>query len=159
VARKRIPAEEAAARKARIVEMRRARRPFDQIGAEFGITGQRAHQIYWEAINERPAQEVAEHRAEELELYDLATRRLMAIAMSSNPNLSARTQVEAWNAIRGYSEARRRLLGLDAPTKSSVNIVTRDAWTAEMEAMAAELAENDDTAPAEDDDAPAALEP
>lgn len=117
----RLTGEAAAARKARIVEMRRTWRPFDQIGAEFGITGARAHQIYWEAVNERPTQQVEEHRAEQLELYDLATRRLMAIAMSTNPKMSARTQVEAWNAIRGFSEARRRLLGLDAPAQVQVN--------------------------------------
>lgn len=115
----RLSKEEVHARRAKIVEMRRARRTWDDIGRELDITPQRAHAIYKQALNERPFAQVDEHRQEELELLDLATRRLMVIAV--NPKVSDRTQVEAWNAVRGYSDSRRKLLGLDAPQQINVN--------------------------------------
>lgn len=134
----RLTKEEVYARRARIVEMRRARRTWDDIGRELDVTAQRAHTLYKQALNERPFAQVDEHRAEELELLDLATRRLMVIAV--NPAVTPRTQVEAWNAVRGFSDSRRKLLGLDAPTQ--VNVTTQSdsdfdrAYADLLEAMA-----------------------
>jgi hypothetical protein len=48
-------------------------------------------------------------------------------------------RVEAWNSIRGWSEYRSKLYGLFAPSKSSVEVLTKDAFTAELERMAAQL--------------------
>lgn len=125
--------EEAAIRKARIVELRRQRRPWDAIGAEFDISAPRAYRIYREALAERPVAQVDEHRAEETELVDLAVRRLMGIAV--NPQVSPRTQVEAWNAVRGFAERKAKLLGLDAP----MTVVTLDALDTEIARLTAEL--------------------
>lgn len=113
--------EERADRKARIVELRRQRRYWDTIGAEFDISAQRAHAIYKEALAERPAMQVDEHRAEEIEMIDLAVRRLMTIAVSTDPAVSPRTKVEAWSSLRSWAEWKGKLLGLPAPQQVQVN--------------------------------------
>lgn len=119
---------EAAERKARIVELRRQRRQWDAIGAEFDISAQRAYQLYQQALTERPNLQVDEHRAEETELIDLAVRRLMAIAVDGS--VSPRTKVEAWGTIRSWCERKAKLLGLDAPTVHQH--LTMDAIDAEI---------------------------
>jgi hypothetical protein len=129
-----------AARRVEVIKMRRARLTFAQIGDRLGITQQRAGQLYRDALADVPAQQVDEHRAEELELIDLAVNRLMSIA--ADPETSPRTRVEAWSAIRGWSERKSKLLGLDSPSKHEV--ITLDAINAEIEKLAAELAAGSD---------------
>jgi hypothetical protein len=129
-----------AARRVEVIKMRRARLTFAQIGDRLGISQQRAGQIYRAALSDIPAQQVDEHRAEELELIDLAVNRLMSIA--ADPETSPRTRVEAWSAIRGWSERKSKLLGLDSPSKHEV--ITLDAINAEIEKLAAELAAGSD---------------
>jgi hypothetical protein len=69
--------------------------------------------------------------------------------LDPTPNLNAAARIES-------IEARiAKLLGLDAPTKHSVDVVTRDAFAEEMERMAAEL---EDRAPYSDDEAAASAE-
>lgn len=143
--------EEVAYRRGRVVDLRRQRLSWDQIGAELGVTKQRAHQIYQAALNEYPVSKLGEHRQEEAELIDRAVRELLAIASAPTDSVdqatgkavSARTRVEAWQAIRGWSEHRAKLFGLLAPTKSQVDVVTHDSLTREMERLAAELGEQD----------------
>ena len=141
-----------AARRARVVELRRQRLTWDQIGHDIGVSKQRAHKIYQEALAEYPASQLAEHRHEELELIDQAIRDLLAIAQDdretetekgTRPVTSPRTRVEAWSAIRGWSQHRAALLGLNAPTRSTVDVVTHDSLAEEMQRLAAELGEND----------------
>ena len=64
-------------------------------------------------------------------------RELLRIA--KDPDVSPRIRVEAWNSIRGWSEHRSKLYGLFAPTKSAVEAISKDAFTADLERMAAEL--------------------
>jgi Homeodomain-like domain-containing protein len=126
-----------AGRRARVVELRRDRWTWDAIGDDLGVSRQRVRQIYDEALNEVTAAQVTEHRHEEGELVDRAVRELLCIA--EDPDVSPRTRVEAWNSIRGWSEYRSKLYGLFAPSKSSVEVLTKDAFTADMERMAVEL--------------------
>lgn len=136
-------------RRARVVQLRRERRTWDAIGADIGVSKQRAHKIYQEALAEYPISALGEHRAEEGELIDQAIRDLLAIAADdreyenadgvSKPVVSPRTRVEAWSAIRGWSEHRARLYGLNAPTRTQVDVVTRDSLATELERLAAEL--------------------
>lgn len=53
----------------------------------------------------------------------------------------------AMAAVR-LSESRRKLLGLDAPAMSRVQVITADLVDAELAKLAAELAANDDHAAA-----------
>jgi hypothetical protein len=126
-----------AERRAQVVAMRRRRATFDDIGRALGISKQRAHQLYEQAITEIPAQQVDEHRAEELTLIDDAIRNLMVLAR--DPDTSSRTKVEAWNAIRGWAERKARLLGLDAPRRQAIEVITTDMIEEEIARLEAKL--------------------
>lgn len=54
---------EVAQRRAQIIDMHHAGHTFQQIGDRFGISRQRAHEIYWDAIDAIPAKAVGSHRA------------------------------------------------------------------------------------------------
>lgn len=99
-------------RREQIVQMRRARLSFAEIGRRLGITGQRAGQLYRSALAEVPRQAVEEHRIEEAELVDTAVNKLMALA--ADATVTPRTRVEAWVAIRGWADRKAKLLALDA---------------------------------------------
>lgn len=145
--------EQSAQRRARIIEYRAERLTWRDIGAREGISAPRAHRIYNDALAEYPVAALAEHRHEEGELIDRAVRDLLAIAGDDStyvdgkgnerPTTSARTRVEAWSAIRGWSEHRARLFGLNAPSRSTVDVVTHDGLAEEMARLAAELGQND----------------
>lgn len=121
-------------RKAAIVAARRAREPWDAIGAVHDITPQRAHQIYKAALDEFPAVQVAEHREEEVGLADQAISRLMGIA--EDPDVSARTRIEAWVATRGWCEHKAKLLALYAPQRREITVLTEDAVDAALRKVA-----------------------
>ncbi|MGH3408116.1 MAG: sigma factor-like helix-turn-helix DNA-binding protein [Streptosporangiaceae bacterium] len=129
---------EQAERLRQIVQMRRAHFGQDQIAAKLGISQQRVSQLYKQALTEVPAQDIEEHRAEELILIDDAIRNLLRIAMDLST--SPRTRVEAWNAIRGWSDRKARLLGLDAPARSRVEVITEDVIDAEIRRLETEIA-------------------
>lgn len=128
---------ESAARRARVVEMRRDRATFDVIAAEMGVSKQRAHALYVEALHEVPAARVEQHRAEELDLIDRATRELLTLA--TDGDVSPRTRVEAYNAVRGWAERKARLLGLDAPAQVRAQVITDDMVDAAIEDLTREL--------------------
>src|SRR6476659_5227234 len=123
-----------AERRARVVELRRERKSFAEIGAALGVSVQRAHTIYREALAAIPAQHVEEHRAEELALIDDAINDLLDLARDHS---MPRTAVEAWTSIRGWAERKAKLLGLDAPTQV---VLTMDTIEAEIRRLEAELA-------------------
>lgn len=129
---------DAAERRAEVVKLRRQRLTFDAIGKQLGITAQRAFQIYRAALAAVPAQQVDEHRAEELGLIDDAIRDLLDIALDHD---RPRTAVEAWGQIRGWAERKAKLLGLDAPTRHEV--VTLDVIDAEIARLTAELGKSE----------------
>jgi hypothetical protein len=114
---------------------------FAEIGKQLGITGQRAGQLYRQALAQIPRLAVDEHRVEELELVDLAIRRLMAIAVAVGESTTPRTRVEAWTSIRGWAERKAKLIGLDAPSKHEV--ISLDAIDAEIAKLQAALASGD----------------
>lgn len=142
---------EQAERLREIVRMPRARFTEDQIGQRLGISQPRVSQLYKQALAEIPAHDVEEHRAEEVGLIDDAIRSLMRIALEAG---HPRTSVEAWNAIRGWAERKARLLGLDAPTRRAVEVITTDQIDAEIARLEAEIAARERLA--DQDDRPAA---
>ena len=139
MARPRSP--ETAALSKRVVELRRQRWSFAAIGDEVGCSAPHAHRTYYAALAAIPATEVTAARDEETQLIDDAVRDLMGIAFDGE--VSPRTRVEAWSSVRGWSEHRARVLGLNAPTKVAVNHTAESdfdrAWadlTAAMEERA-----------------------
>lgn len=135
----RLDPEQTLKRKAAIVAARRAREPFDSIAATWGISAPRAHQIYWEAMREIPNQQVAEHREEQRDLADKAINALLAIA--EDPDVSARTRVEAWSAIRGWCEHQAKLLALYAPVRKEITVLTEDTVDSAIRELEKEHAE------------------
>lgn len=126
----------AAERRLRVVQLRQARLSFVEIGRQLDITGQRAGQLYKEALAQIPRMAVEEHRVEELELIDLATRRLMAIAIAATTD--QKTKVAAWAVICKWAEQKAKLLGLNAPSRHEV--ITIDAIDAEIAQLETALA-------------------
>lgn len=139
---------EQAERLREIVRMRRARFTEDQIAQRLGISQPRVSQLYKQALAEIPAHDVEEHRTEELGLIDDAIRSLMRIALEAG---HPRTSVEAWNAIRGWAERKAKLLGLDAPTRSTVQVITADQIDAEIARLEAEIAAQEKSLADQDD--------
>jgi hypothetical protein len=125
---------EAAEKTAKIVELRRQRISFDEIGPIVGLAPRVCRRRYNRALAEIPAQHVDEHRAEELMLIDDAIADLMILARDAK--ISARSRIEAWSTIRGWAERKAKLLGLDAPTQ----VVTIDKVDQEIAALQRELA-------------------
>lgn len=125
-----------AERLAQVVALRRRRLTQDEIARRMGISQQRVSQLYRQALAEIPASQIEEHRAEELMLIDDAIADLMPIARDHDRPRSA---VEAWNAIRGWAERKARLLGLDAPTRNAIEVITSDMVDAEIARLEAEL--------------------
>ena len=128
---------ETAERMAEIVRLRRARVPQAEIARQLGISQQRVSQLYQRALREIPAGNLAEYRAEELDLIDTATRGLLRLA--HDPAVSPRTRVEAWSVLRGWADRRARLLGLDAPAQARVQVITEDMVDAEIARLTAEI--------------------
>lgn len=128
----------AAERRAEVVALRRRRATFDDIGRMLGISRQRAHQLYQQALRDIPALAVAEHLAEELTLIDDACRGLMLIA--ADRNVSPRTRIEAWAVLCRWAERKARLLGLDAPVKARIEVLDDQAVEEMNRQLEAELA-------------------
>lgn len=135
------PRMTAAQREALIVDRRADRVSFRTIAAEVGLSHQRVYQIWSAAARKLPVARLEEHRREETELADQMICELLSIAR--NVQAGARTRVEAYSAIRGWSERKAKLLGLDAPNQQKVTILTEDVvdraiaeLTAQMDAQA-----------------------
>ena len=83
--RRRLTREQAE-RRARVVELRRSRMTFDEVGHQVGLSSQRAGRIFHDALAALPRYGVDELRAEETELIDRTVNSLRGIAADSNPH-------------------------------------------------------------------------
>lgn len=133
-------------REALIFKRREERVSFTAIAAELGISHQRVHQIFNAARDRIPAGRLADLRAEESELADRAIANLLEIAendtinpRTGHPMVSPHARVEAWNAIRGFSESKRRLFGADAPLRKEITVLTDDVVDAAIKKLTDEM--------------------
>lgn len=136
---RRMSAAERDAQQAQVVELRRARVSFAQIGKQLkpAVSAQRAHQIYEAALLRNPltATQVDEYRVEALELADLAVRQLMTLAVAAATTVEER--IKAWVAIRGWEEHKAKTTGSYAPVRTEV--ITIDVIDRHIAALEAEL--------------------
>jgi hypothetical protein len=132
MARRRVSSQ-TAARRARAVELRDRRWTWAAIGEDLGVSLQRAHQLYREALDDVPVMHVDEHRRSELDLIDTACRELMDIAAA--PYASSKDRIRAWATLRMWADRKARLLGLDAPQR----ILTMDQLDDEIERLTREM--------------------
>lgn len=133
-------------RRARVIEARRQHMTYAEIGQELGVSMQRAHEIYFEALDAIPAQQVELHRAEATELAHAAIDDLRLIARDHK---QPRTSVEAWGQIRGWAEHLARIQGTNASTKVEATVTEATQQTAELQALlqeAQEIADAEDAA-------------
>lgn len=111
--------EATARRRARVIEARRQHLTYAEIGTELGVSMQRAHEIYLEALREIPAEQVELHRAEASQLAYAAIDDLLTIAREHK---APRVSVEAWGQIRGWAERLARVLNTDMPLKVDATV-------------------------------------
>lgn len=110
---------------------------FVEIGRMLGgLSPQRAHQLYQRALATLPAPGINQHRATQQELIRTGIRELLTIAR--RPNGSDRTKVEAWSGIGKLMEREAKLLGLDAPMRKEITVLTEDAVDNAMRKLAEE---------------------
>lgn len=113
------------AQKSAYVVARRADRiPMRVIAEELGVSTPRIAQIFKRAVDRVPADQVDLMRRQEGELADRAISNLLEIA--ENIKISPRTRVEAWSAIRSWSESKRKIFGVDSPVRREITIVTEE---------------------------------
>lgn len=115
---------EYAEREARIIELRKSRVSFRDIGNELGISHARAYQIYKNVLDRIPATQLAALRLESNELIERGITNLLEIAESTS--VSPRTRVEAWNGVLKFCESQRKLYGVDAPQRKEIAVLTED---------------------------------
>ncbi len=140
-------------RRARVLAMRIEQRPYAQIAAELGITGEVARKDYERAVDARRAAldatrdaavaiETAKLDAIEQAAWAVLRREHIVVQhgkvvyLKRKPMLDDAPVLQAIDRLLKVAERRARLRGLDAPTKVEVD----DARRAQIEAYAAELA-------------------
>ena len=120
---------------------------YRQIAAAQGVSVSTAHERVRRALAAVPVEAVAELRKVELARLDMLTERAFAELERKHPTISGGRRFDdvedsgpvfqAIDKIRLLSESRRRLLGLDAPSRVSMTV--SDEMSAEIERLAAEL--------------------
>jgi hypothetical protein len=124
---------ESAHRRAQVLTARLAGATFEQIGRSLGITRQRAHQLYLDAMRQT-VQEPAE------QLRELEAARLDHLQARLTPLLGQPGQViPAALALLKVQESRRRLFGLDAPARVTAAVTLRDVSVDDIDEELARL--------------------
>lgn len=133
-----VPADADFERRAEIVDLYRQGHTFTAIGKKFDISRQRAHQLYWQAMDSVVAESVTAHRAamvEELaevirvanqvmhaDHYAHSNGRVVTNPDSSLPLLDDGPKLDAARTIVAAHARLARLLGADAATKVEGNV-------------------------------------
>lgn len=124
---------------------------YRDIAVEQGVSVSTAHDRVKRAMAAVPVEAVTELRRVELERLDMLTERAFREMEKTHPFVSNGRRFDdledsgpvftAIDRIRQLSESRRKLLGLDAPSKVAVTV--SDEVSAEIERLAAELGVDD----------------
>lgn len=147
-------------RDAQFLELRRRGLTYRQIAAQQGVKSQKtAYEAVQRALADAIQEPAAEVRQIELDRLDEYMRH--ALRVLATPHLVVSQGVVAEHPVTGepladdqpvlqaldrllkISERRARLLGLDAPARSRVEVITEDAVDAEIKRLAEEVAEHD----------------
>lgn len=123
-------------REAKVLELRKACKPFHEIATELGYAdasgAKRAYDRAMLATIQEPAEAI---RKIELERLDSLMAGLWPNAMKGD--------VQAVDRCLSIMNRRAKMLGLDAPTRQTVTVVTRDAVESAIAELEAQLADND----------------
>jgi hypothetical protein len=125
------------AREKRALELRIGRMPFAAIAEEIGYAdASGAYKAVQRALRRTLQEPAAELRRVELESLDQLYRAALIVALQPGDR-----QLEAQRNCLKIMERRARLLGLDAPQRKIVDVISRDAFEELRSEMEAELAE------------------
>lgn len=111
--RRRQQTPQSAERTAAIVYLRGLDQPFSRIGEQFGISGERARQIYGQALDRTISDAVNDVRAQLSDLADSALAELLAIA--ADKTATRRSRIDALTSARGWANELARLHGAYRP--------------------------------------------
>jgi imidazole glycerol phosphate synthase subunit HisF len=132
-----LDGDEPSVRRARVVRLRRAGKTFEDIGTELGVSRQRAHQLYWEAMDAVVDREVTARRTEMAEQLDEVVRvasQVMAadhIAHSNgrvvtdaagNTVLDDGPKLDAGRTITAALARLSKMIGADAATQVAQDV-------------------------------------
>lgn len=129
------PLEPAQVRRAQVVDMHRRGLTFEAIGQQMGFSRQRAHEIYWKAMNSVQAQAVNAYRAqmvEELaEIVRVANQVLHTdhfahsngriVELEGQPIIDDGPKLDAARTIIAAQARLSKVLGSDEPTRVESN--------------------------------------
>jgi hypothetical protein len=124
---------------------------YPQIAERMGCAWSTAYARVARALAAVPVEAVGELRAIECQRLDAVIARLWDVVHADHPYISqgrifegvqdAGPVISALSGIIKASESKRKLLGLDAPARQVVTVVTEDAVDAELRRLEAELAQ------------------
>jgi hypothetical protein len=142
---KRTPSEkeDAARRDQRIMQMRREGCTFQAIGDELGCTRQYVHERYTALLKEVAGHEVAEYRREQEERLDGLLRKAhevlerrhitvsngQIVRLDGHPLEDDGPVLSAIDTILKIEARRAKLLGMDAPAKTDLNVNANVQYT------------------------------
>lgn len=149
---------ERAERDAQILELKRQDLTFAEIAEELGISKTAAFNAFHRALPRIPEPAAAAYRTEHLARLELARQAVLEVLTNRHLTVSNGQVIRvdgktleddgpvlaAVDRLLRIDEREAKLLGLDAPTKSRVEVVTDDiaqALVAQLEAELARLAE------------------
>ena len=134
----------------RAAHLRAQGRTYPQIAAELGCAVSTAYTGVQRALASVPVEAVGELRRVECDRLDAVIARLWDVVAAEHPFISngrrfddvqdAGPVISALAGIVRASESKRKLLGLDAPARQMVTVVTEDAVDAELRRLESELA-------------------
>jgi predicted DNA-binding protein YlxM (UPF0122 family) len=121
---------------------------YRQIAERQGVSQSTAYDRVKRALAAVPVEAVRELRQVELERLDMLVAKAWQVLEDTHPYVTREGKVledledagpvlQAITTLQRLSESRRKLLGLDAPTRTEITVT--DQMTAEIERLAAEL--------------------
>lgn len=147
-------------RDAQAVEYRRRGMTYRQIAVAMGVKSQKtAYEAVQRGLSDAIQEPADEVRQLELERLDEYQRHALKVLATQHFHVSQGVVVvhpdtdqpvpddspvlAALDRLLKISERRAKLLGLDAPVRSKVEVITEDAVDAEIKRLAEEVAEHD----------------
>lgn len=149
-----------AEKRKRAVDLKRTGATFEQIATDLGCSTPYAWRLYQDALKAIPATSVEQHRAEELDKLLSWERKAVEVLDAFHPYVQngkiinrghkdpgtgrwvvdeeltdAGPVLAAIDRLVKIQDARRKLLGLDAPARTDVNLGPVDAGSIELRAL------------------------
>lgn len=147
------PQVEPLERRTKVVQLRADHMTFEQIGRTLGINKSTAKRDYDAALadaRERSIEAAEAHKAAELAVLSAVRVKLLQILNAQHAYVNdgrvvpgvhdVGPNIAAARELRQLSERVSKLLGLDAPSRRIVEVITEDLIDAELRQLAGEMA-------------------